>query len=549
MKKELLFGFGLTVLVPAFAEVAEPVRVPEFYSRKISADGTVIYSETLEEVHMYKLADKEVVTLGNFQVGNGNCVTSDGGIMVGGTEMGEAIMVVNGEEKRFSELEAEFSLCSFHGITGDGKRICGLVSNNATGTETMYLPAYWDVKADGTVGETQYLPYPAKDWQGLEVQHCSAVCISNDGKTILGQVIDWSGMDIYPIVYTQDNDGKWSYSLPTESLINPNKLPLPVYPGEFDGGDPPYYEDYMTAEEVEAYNTAISDYYNGNSDVFPEATDYMSAEEAAKYNEVCEEYQAKEDAYNEKLSGYFEAKEAIENESVFFEENTLAMSADAKLMGMKAERYVENDDPMSWFPWKVISDTYILEPATSGMRVVPQPADGISPGPNQILSDGTVISNSAAGSIDGAYVLAPDSDEYVAFPKYFATKNAAGAAWLKENFTHEFAVAYDEENDTEIYEKKVLTGHVVVADNWSIVSGGVEAYMYPDPDDYSLSFESYIIQKDMSGVTSVAADVKLVDKKYYDINGFEIKNPEDGIYVERSVYSDGTVITSKKVMK
>ncbi|MDE5869808.1 MAG: hypothetical protein K2H18_06210 [Muribaculaceae bacterium] len=550
MKKVLLFGLGVTALLPVIADVAAPERLKEFYSRKISADGSVIYSEMMEEVQMYRLADKEIVSIGNFMVGNGNCVTKDGSIIVGGTEMDTPVMVVNGEEKSFPELVEKFALVSFHGITGDATRICGLVTNlEGEGTETMYVPAYWDLNSDGTVGETQYLPYPAKDWQGLDVQHCSAVWISDDGKTILGQVIDWSGMDIYPIIYKQDDKGEWSYSLPTLSLINPNKLPLPVYPGDFDGGDPPYYENYMTAEEKTAYENAVNDYYNGNSDTYPEAEDFMTAEQAAKYKKDCEEYDAKASVYNEKLEAYLDDKARIEEESVFFEENSLTMKADGTMMGMLAEKTVENDDPMAWIPFKEIKTTYLLDPETSALTKVESPGEDINPAPSLILSDGTVIANSPAGSIEGAYVLAPGANEYVDFTTYFATKNAAGAEWLKENFTHEMVVGYDSEEETEIFEKKIMTGNVVVADDWSVVSGGVEAYMYPDPEDYDLSFESYIIQKDMSGVSSVAADVNLVDRKYYDINGLEIMKPEQGIYVERSVYSDGTVVTSKKVFK
>lgn len=52
-----------------------------------------------------------------------------------------------------------------------------------------------------------------------------------------------------------------------------------------------------------------------------------------------------------------------------------------------------------------------------------------------------------------------------------------------------------------------------------------------------------------SGVNEITSDGDVVARKFYDISGVEVKEPTNGIYIVRSVYSDGAVKTSKSVVK
>ncbi len=52
-----------------------------------------------------------------------------------------------------------------------------------------------------------------------------------------------------------------------------------------------------------------------------------------------------------------------------------------------------------------------------------------------------------------------------------------------------------------------------------------------------------------SGVSEIEGDSGLVARKFYNISGVEVKEPSNGIYIVRSVYSDGTVKTAKTVVK
>lgn len=541
MKKQLLLAVGLGLTLPVMAETAHSV-IPEFFSQKISADGSTIYSMTYDEAMMYKLADGKVVTLPEFRLGNGNCVTNDGRIVVGGTDLDAPVFLVDGKEVDLSVLADQYRHCDLHGITGDGKRVVGLVSNPEEGTETNYVPAYWDVNEDYTLGEINFLPYPAKDWLNLDVQYCSAVFVSDDGKTILGQVVDWSGMSMYPIIYSQNEKGEWSYSLPTESLINPNKIPIPEFPGEFTM-QPPYYGDYMTPEELEAYEAALNEFWMGEAEE-PAMGDYMTAAQITAYNKAVDEFNAAAEVYNEAYAEFLAVKEEIEMESVFFTQNAQAMSADGKIIGMNALVLVENNDPMSWFPWEEQQPTYVLNRNYDSLEKIKEVGNSNYPAPQQILSDGTIISSLPNDiGVGGSYVLPAGSDEYVEFAEFYETKNPAGVAWLRDNFTKMIAVGVDFETWEDIYEEMLVTGHVVVSDDWSVVSGGIEAGYYSD----EYLFESYLFAPDYSGVVSIDADVKVVEKKYYDINGLEVKNPEKGIFVEKVIFSDGSAVTSKKV--
>lgn len=52
-----------------------------------------------------------------------------------------------------------------------------------------------------------------------------------------------------------------------------------------------------------------------------------------------------------------------------------------------------------------------------------------------------------------------------------------------------------------------------------------------------------------ASVSDIYNDATPVSKKYYNISGFEVKDPRNGIYVVRTTYSDGTVKTTKEAFK
>lgn len=57
------------------------------------------------------------------------------------------------------------------------------------------------------------------------------------------------------------------------------------------------------------------------------------------------------------------------------------------------------------------------------------------------------------------------------------------------------------------------------------------------------------VEKEYSAVNEISGDATPVSKKYYSVSGVEVENPSNGIYIVRTVYSDGTVKTAKEAYK
>lgn len=569
MKKSLLFSLSFGLAASAIAQ--SPIVLPEFYSQKISPDGTIIISEGYEDTESYNVVTGERKSLFGYRAGTGNCLSADGTIIVMATEDDSPVIIKNGQELDMSSITSKYNSCMLNGITADGSRIAGLIWNPNLGSgdyvsedgNTMYVPIVVDLNKDGSLGEVKLLPYPAKDWLGTAPQSVTASYISNDGKTILGQVKDQSGKYIYPIIFKEDKNGNWSYSLPTESLINPNKLPVPEYPGEFQLW-PPQYEDYMTEEEMAAYQAALDQWALDGYDYsqYPNIGEYMSPAEILKYNEAAEKYNEAVEEYNGIITEYYGKLDAIVSESVFFLQNGDAMDAEGKVIAAAADKEVIIDPEAEWPEIENQYPTYIIDLESCNIKALKDLGDGRFPIPRQILSDGSVIADTPQPSFWAAvqrppqgYVLLPGADQYVPVEEKIAKINPSAAEWLKKNYEKSILVGYDPESWDEIYETMMMTGNVVVSDDWSVISGGVMAYLYnemeelPEGVDEPTTLETYVIRSVITGINEIGANAKIDHIEYFNINGVEVKNPQKGIYVVRTVFSDGSVKTSKAVIK
>lgn len=63
------------------------------------------------------------------------------------------------------------------------------------------------------------------------------------------------------------------------------------------------------------------------------------------------------------------------------------------------------------------------------------------------------------------------------------------------------------------------------------------------------AYKVELTKPDNSGVSEIAGDAAVIARKYYNLNGLEVKEPVEGIYVVRTVYSDGKVATAKEIVK
>ena len=279
MKKSLLFAGAAMICMSAFAgnQIYEDVQLTT-----LSPNGKFALSELYDAVTLINLETGELQRfLPNetgtlvFCVGVGNCLANDGTFVGNYSLSSPATIFQNGD---YMTLPSPDPSATSHpnGITPDGRIICGTIATgrSAMDDETSLVPCVWIKGEDGKYGMPVMLPHPTLDFTGRAPQYITAIQISDDGNTIAGQVLDYKGVFASPIIYTCDANGDWSYTLVHPELQNPNNIQFPPYPG--DGPIMPNQEEYMTAQEKQAYDEAVNEYFAGNRDEWPSYDEFLT---------------------------------------------------------------------------------------------------------------------------------------------------------------------------------------------------------------------------------------------------------------------------------
>ena len=225
MKKHIIISI-LAIFAQSFAFASEtPDIVDKLITLSISSEGKYISSQDqwgltyLIDVNSLKTTD-----FPEYYPGNGNAV-SNSGLLAGQAMDGYgALMSASGDVQLLPNYGTDLP-SSLNAITPDGTRVCGWVADLSGGAQ--YKPFYCDI-TDGQIGEVHILPTPQKDLLDDVPYMITGVWISEDGKCIMGQVVDGTGFFTYPIVFFENN-GEWTYSLPSEPLFNPDNLPIPQW--------------------------------------------------------------------------------------------------------------------------------------------------------------------------------------------------------------------------------------------------------------------------------------------------------------------------------
>lgn len=339
MKKILLLSATAMMASAAFA--VEPQIYDELYSVGISPDGKTMVSATETTFTIVNLETGQKTefegngTVDSYSLGQGNAFSS-AGVIVGSGIDGRAAYYQEGEWVDLNTPHPEFTSCA-DGITADGTRICGNVGMAKMSIDDiptpMQVPAVWDLKSDGTYGDAVVLPYPEKDFSGRVPTYVTAMAISDDGKTVVGQVYDYSGGYISLIFYTLGDDNQWSYNTEFNRLVNPDNVTFPEDPGECPTG--PDANDYLTEEQRAAYQAAVDVYYEeiaaGNYDAqYPEMTDFMSPEQKAAYEAALAAYQVAQEEWQAKFTAYYTVFEqaTVNAKSIVF--NNVKLTPDGK---------------------------------------------------------------------------------------------------------------------------------------------------------------------------------------------------------------------------
>lgn len=578
MKKTLLLGIACLAVAGGYAQAGvEPKVLEEFYGQKMSPDGKWIYSNPgLGESVIYDLSTDKFYVFYEIYLGNGNSIANNG-TCVGATESGQAI-VIKGEKNFTPSAFENYWFSTINGITTDATKVVGIVANPKSGgsdddDNQMYLPYISDIDADGNCGELIFLPHPSKDFIGLTPQYCSATWISDDGKTILGQLIDNSGMFIQPIYYRQDESGEWSYFLPSEPLYNPEHIVLPEYPGEFDDSLYPEPTDYMTPEKAEEYNEDLEYWRENMSDpnvAYPgdHLEDYMTIEQAMAYNEAVEAYNEYVTEYNEKMFDYLNTRNAIFNSSPSFVQNASALNAEGTVASLTSLYVVDDGGEMP----QTLYGAYSLDLVSGKMTEIKTNINGLIAG--QVLDGNIFLSSTSAGEYPAAYVYLPGAEGFIPVQDYFAETNPGAVSWMEEKLVHELAP--DPIGGSDPYSAgtraddrmALISGLGMASRDFSVYAGAVPAYMF-DPVLYYLTYvfdglstevksisvadnSALKIMRDgvmaISGEVTDLAVVDLSGRKVFGMqnaNGVINTNLKRGIYVVTYTDAEGQRVSRK----
>lgn len=548
----------------AFAQdaPARPRILPDTYGQRLTPDGEIMTGQTNNgSALVYNRITDEGTPYWDVSPGNGNHYSQKYDILVGSSadeSHGSTFAVIcKGGKKIYPKTLEKYTLSSLHGITPDATRVCGLVEDleRSNKNHQMYQPVFIPIDGDGNVGEPYFLPIPEKDFFGTYPQYCSAVWISEDGHKILGYVVDDSGFYVYPILYTEDAQGDWTYSFPSESMFNPNHLDIPQNPGDFEemfpGLDAPDVTNFMTPEERKEWDAAIDAWeksqFDPDLDPYGSIEIFMTKEEIDAYNAYVDKYNAAVIEYNEKSDYYHAMLEVVLDDSVLFLQNAFTMNLDGTLMGGAS---LKIDYTGSWMPEETYTpymfDLTSNELSLDNGSIKKLESEHNKLIPRQILADGTVICIAPMAnyySIDltpvKSYVANPGETRLMPIEDFLETKQPALALWMNDFLQREVIVNTDE-NGVPVYDDVLVSGYVSMSDDFSVVIGGVEGYTF----NYIYDYFTYVYPSSAAGVESVA-DSAPEGYKVFNLNGVNIlntQNKEDLKNLPKGIY----IVNGKK---
>ena len=579
MKKVLLSVLGLAASAALCSAAPNVETYPNYGFNAFSPNGRYVVSQLYQS---YAILDRETGKTYSYEVevdevegttssseysSSGTSFISNTGMIVGQRDMTVAVYWKDGQ---WYDLPSGGLESVAYGIQRDGSRIVGAVAPTAGGgiDGLMLIPCYWDVKDDGTYGMPTLLPNPPRDFAGRIPQYVTAISISEDGNTVAGQVQDYSGFVIEPIVYTKNAEGEWEYKLPINSLYHPEGFELPEDPGDSPNTQ---YENFMTEEEIAAYQKAIDEYYEAQENlVMPEIESYMTAEELLAYWEALdafendpennpfpwpEEYISEEGlaAYNQAVDEYWEAYNALvwpnaldfmtDKEKAAYEEakrqeeiwdekwmlfseafnelcelvpnqvfNNVGLSTDGKTYyATSAKEY------MDWESWNFVSEYIpcVINLETNEYELLD--TGGKSLTFTSKTDNGTILAQEPASfetPAANAYIMASGTSMFIPLYDFFLMEDPELAEWMKQNLTHEYETMIVNEETWE-YEivtvEAMFTGMPFTNADMSVLALTVENYW--DYDYTGAAAYGYLI-------TDFSAAVKAVEvEKDYAVTG------------------------------
>ena len=222
----------------------------------VSNVQSAVYIFDVDGNKVYEFMDENYVDA--YFAGYGRSVTNDG--MVVGmmqklvdpetyTSETNAAYFKNGEWVVLPQMSGvKAGMNAAHACTPDGRVICGALApdgvNLGSSGQALLFPVVWTRGADNQY-VCEKLPCPEKDFTGRFPQYITAMDISDDGNAIVGQIRDYSGFYIVPILYNRNSEGQWSYQVVAGDVVYDAEK-FKNLPAWKESPDYPEQGDYIT---------------------------------------------------------------------------------------------------------------------------------------------------------------------------------------------------------------------------------------------------------------------------------------------------------------
>lgn len=514
MKKTFLTLLGILITFAGFSQPSEPIFEGGVYFLKISPNGKYICNYA-GDAGIYEVSTGEMTYYPETLFGIGNAIADNG--MAVASLNDKAALLYQGNILRPDKYQ-KYWFCDFNAITPDATKVTGIINN--TGRGIMYLPFVAEVDENGNVADPVILPYPDKDFFNATPQFISAVWISDDGKTIGGQVLDSMGYFCYPIIFKQDSTGNWSYTLPTQELFNPTDIKIPENPWENEPAFPEP-ENFMSGALLQAYEEAYQAYIDGTSSDYPVPEDYMTFEQYEEYAAAVEKYNDWFYGEQNAIKEYIRIYNEILSTSPSFSLNDFSLKPDGSIM-VQHGGVINEEDEME-------GKLYIFDVNAETFNIIEGPTPNA--GPKQVLSDGSIIVARGVREVPTSWILTPGASKFQTMEEYFSTKYPEISEFIAEKFANGSGIV------SANRDLSVWTGGLTI-ECLSDYSEDMDGYYY----------SSYILTNlEMAALESIVKENTDGIFKVYNLNGvkvLETKNVSELKGLEKGVY----VVNGKKVI-
>ncbi|MDE6291211.1 MAG: hypothetical protein K2M16_06740 [Muribaculaceae bacterium] len=523
----LLAGLSALGLSTTAAEIPDPITIVNSNAYYMSPNAQYMVSDGYVGLQIFDLVSGQTYDYtdgspeGHYEASIGRCV-SDNGIVL--SLSGKYWM--NGKWYAMKIPSNAGYGCIGSSITPDGKRICGIIGlsgmNPDDSDQLRDVPFIWnwdETKED--FGQPVKLPYPDKDFTGRTPQMVTAIDISADGKTIVGQVMTALGNIQYPIIYREDAQGEWSYEIPDRDALYLEGYDFPQYPSD-EGPSLPSFETYMSGEEVIAYNEAYDAYIrSGYTLPEPQYQDYMTVSEVEEYERAMAKYTKEYEDWSARFNAWISAYYRIASTIPGYQFNSIRISPDGQTY---ANTVLVEEEIGNTGYFRQLSYIYVFDIESGSVTKYEQKDNFIF---TYLGDKGVALAVTNLLGEPQSYVLT-DGD-CIDMRTWITTRIPQYDSWMEENMLQGVEVAeFDPELGEEVitYKELVLTGRACATPDLSVITLGVTNVW-----DFMDEGNTYVFDMKYGlGVSSVLPDEH--ERCVYDLSGRRLKNADaPGIYV------------------